>query len=164
MKPNASSLRALILCTGNSARSILAEYLLRHFGAGRFDSYSAGSKPVGRVNPYALRVLHEVYGIDARDARSKSWNEFQGQSFDYVITVCDHAKDACPVWPAAAIIAHWSSPDPAAATGTDEEKFQAFTDVAAEIAQRVKRLCALSPEDARHAEFARAIGMPLETA
>ena len=164
MNPKASPLRALILCTGNSARSILAEYLLRHFGEGRFDSYSAGSNPVGRVNPFALRVLREVYGIDARDARSKSWNEFQGQAFDYVITVCDHAKDTCPVWPAASIIAHWSSPDPAAVTGTDYEKFQAFADVAAEIAQRVKRLCALSPEDARTAECVRAIGLSPKTA
>jgi len=154
----------LILCTGNSARSILTEYLLRHFGEGRFENFSAGSKPVGRVNPLAVRVLREVYGIDASDARSKSWNEFQGQAFDYVITVCDHARDACPVWPTASIIAHWRSPDPAVVTGTDEEKFRVFADVASEIEQRVKRLCALSPEEARSPELVRAIGATLKTA
>jgi arsenate reductase (thioredoxin) len=164
MNPTSSPLRALILCTGNSARSILAEYLLRKWGHGRFTTCSAGSQPVGRVNPFALRVLREVYGIDASDARSKSWNEFHDQVFDYVITVCDHAKDACPVWPKATLVAHWGSPDPAAVTGSDDEKLRAFVDVAAQIEQRVKRLCALSPADARDAELVRAIGAPQPTA
>src|SRR3954470_17883584 len=99
--------KILVLCTGNSARSILAEYLLRHHGAGRFEVYSAGSKPTGRVNPFAVRVLRENYGIDATGSRSKSWDEFKGVKFDYVITVCDNARESCPVWPGQPIVAHW---------------------------------------------------------
>lgn len=133
--------KVLILCTGNSARSILGEYLLREKGRGRFEVHSAGSHPTGRVNPLAVRTLREKYGIDASGARSKSWNEFKAVKFDFVITVCDHAKEACPFWPGAPVLAHWGSPDPAAATGTDDEKFQVFVNVASQIARRVELFC-----------------------
>ena len=118
--------QVLILCTGNSARSILGEYLLRAKGQGRFEVVSAGSHPTGRVNPLAVRTLREKYNLDASAARSKSWDEFKGVKFDFVITVCDNAKEACPVWPGQPMIAHWGSPDPAAATGTEDEKYRFF--------------------------------------
>lgn len=135
-------LKVLILCTGNSARSIIGEYLLRAKGRGRFEVHSAGAHPTGRVNPLALRVLREKYGLDASGARSKSWDEFKGVTFDLVITVCDHARESCPVWPGQPVIAHWGSPDPAAATGTEEEKWRLFVQVASQIARRVDLLCA----------------------
>ena len=91
--------KVLILCTGNSARSVLGEYLLREKGRGRFEVHSAGSHPTGRVNPLAVRTLREKYGIDASGARSKSWDEFKAVKFDFVITVCDNAKESCPIFP-----------------------------------------------------------------
>ena len=138
--------KVLILCTGNSARSILGEYLLRTKGRGRFEVFSAGSHPTGKVNPLAVRTLREKYGLDAGAARSKSWDEFKDVKFDFVITVCDNAREACPVWPGQPMIAHWGSPDPAAATGTEEEKFQLFVTVASQIARRVELFCAFSDE------------------
>ncbi len=158
MSATCDPLKALILCTGNSARSILGEYLLRHVGRGRFEVHSAGAKPTGRVNPFAVRVLREEYGIDASDARSKSWDQFRDAAFDHVITVCDNAREACPIWSGAPILAHWGSPDPAAIDGTDEQKYQAFKRVAAQIARRVELLCALPPEKARDVFSVRAIG------
>ena len=138
--------KVLILCTGNSARSIIAEYLLRHKGRGRFEVHSAGAKPTGRINPFALWVLKEHYRIDASDARSKSWDEFKTVPLDCVITVCDNARESCPVWPGKPILAHWGSPDPAAIEGSDEAKRRAFVQVASQIARRVDLLCAL-PDD-----------------
>ncbi len=152
-------LKVLILCTGNSARSILGEYLLRTFGGGRFEVHSAGAKPTGRVNPFAIRVLRDEYDIDASDARSKSWDEFRETNSDYVITVCDNARGACPVWSGAPIVAHWDSPDQAEVKGTDEEKYEAFKRVAAQIARRAELLCRLSPESARNPCAVRAIGL-----
>jgi arsenate reductase (thioredoxin) len=116
----------LFRCTGNSARSIFAEYLLRRKGRDRFEVFSAGAEPTGRVNPLALKVLRDNYGIDADDARSKSWEEFKNVQFDFVITVCDIARETCPVWPGQPIIAHWGLPDPALAEGSDEEKLRQF--------------------------------------
>lgn len=136
----------LILCTGNSARSIFGEYLLRAKGKGRFAVRSAGAHPTGRVNPLALRTLAEKYDIDAGGARSKPWDEFKDVKFDFVITVCDNAKEACPVWPGQPMIAHWGSPDPAAATGSEEEKYRVFVNVASQIARRVDLFCAF-PDD-----------------
>jgi arsenate reductase (thioredoxin) len=153
-----TSRKILILCTGNSARSILGDYLLRHFGRGRFEVHSAGSKPTGRVNPLAIRVLQERYQLDARGARSKSWDEFKDVKFDYVITVCDNAKEACPIWAGAPMVAHWSSPDPAGVEGTDAEKFRAFVNVAAQIARRAELFCALPEEKLRDAAAVRRIG------
>jgi len=135
--------KILVLCTGNSARSILGEYLLRAKGRGQFEVYSAGSHPTGKVNPLAIAVLKEHYGIDATDARSKSRDEFKGVHFDFVITVCDNARESCPIWPGQPIVAHWGSPDPAAFDGTEGEKRQCFVQVAAQIARRVDLFCAL---------------------
>jgi arsenate reductase len=128
----------LFLCTGNSARSILGEYLLRHMGGSRFQVYSAGSFPTGKVNPLAVQILKDVYNIDASDARSKSWEEFNDIEFDFVVTVCDNARETCPVWPGQPIVAHWSSPDPAAVEGTDAEKYRAFREVAFQINRRLQ--------------------------
>lgn len=138
--------QTLILCTGNSARSIIGEYLLRTKSKGRFEVRSAGAQPVGSVNPLALRVLQEKYGIDASGARSKPWDEFKAVRFDLVITVCDHAKESCPVWPGQPVLAHWGSPDPVAVMGTDDEKYRAFVNVASQLARRVDLLCAFSDE------------------
>ncbi len=153
-----SPLKVLILCTGNSARSVLGEYLLRAKGQGRFEVFSAGSHPTGRVNPLAVRTLHEKYGLDASGARSKSWDEFQGVKFDFVITVCDNAREACPVWPGQPMIAHWGSPDPAAAEGTEEEKSRTFVNVASQIARRVELFCAFSDEKLLDAAAVRGVG------
>jgi protein-tyrosine-phosphatase len=138
--------QVLILCTGNSARSIIAEYLLRAKGHHRFEVFSAGAKPAGKVNPLALWVLREHYGIDASGARSKSWDEFAGRHFDFIITVCDQAKESCPIWPGQPVIAHWSSPDPAEFHGTEDEKEQFFVQVASQIAQRIDLFCAFPDE------------------
>lgn len=148
----------LILCTGNSARSIIGEYLLRAKGKGRFEVHSAGSKPTGRVNPLAIRVLAEKYGLDASAGRSKSWDEFKGVKFDFVITVCDNAKEACPVWPGQPMIAHWGSPDPAGAEGTEEEKYREFISVASQVARRVELFCAFPEEKLLDAVAVRAVG------
>lgn len=135
--------KALILCTGNSARSVIGEYLLRKKGNGRFETYSAGSHPAGRVNPLALWVLKERYGLDASDARSKSWDEFKGVKFDFVITICDNAKESCPIFPGQPVVAHFGSPDPAALEGTEEQKKWLFVQVASQIGRRLDLLCAL---------------------
>jgi arsenate reductase len=153
--------KILFLCTGNSARSILGEYLIRKVGGLRFETYSAGAHPVGRVNPFTLRVLHEVYSLDASDARSKGVEEFEDVEFDFVITVCDKARETCPVWPGQPIIAHWGAPDPALATGTDEEILQQFKQVALLIQRRIDLLCALPFEKIdrlRLTELTRDIG------
>ena len=137
----------LFLCTGNSARSILGEYLLRQMAQSRFEVFSAGSFPTGKVNPFAIQVLKDVYDIDASGARSKSWEEFSGVEFDFVITVCDNARESCPVWPGQPIVAHWGSPDPAAVEGSDEEKYRAFRDVASQIHRRLQRFTSLPLEN-----------------
>jgi len=150
--------KVLILCTGNSARSVLGEYLLRAKGKGRFEVHSAGSHPTGRVNPLAIRTLKERYGLDATAARSKSWDEFKGVKFDFVITVCDNAKEACPVWPGQPMIAHWGSPDPAGVEGTEEVKYRSFVDVASQIARRVDLFCAFSDAQLLDAVAVRSVG------
>ena len=151
-------LKVLILCTGNSARSILGEYLLRQIGRGRFETFSAGSNPTGRVNPLAVRVLREKYNLDASAARSKSAEEFRGVKLDVVITVCDHAKEACPVWPGVPVLAHWGSPDPAAVEGTEEQKYWAFVQVASQIARRAELFCALPEDQLTNSAAVRAVG------
>lgn len=149
--------KVLILCTGNSARSIIGEYLLRLKGKGRFETFSAGSHPTGRVNPLALWVLKDRYGIDASDARSKSWDEFRGVTFDMVITVCDNARESCPVFPGQPITAHFGSPDPAGQEGTEEQRKWAFVQVASQISSRIDLLCAL-PDLLIDPERVQAIG------
>ena len=149
--------KILFLCTGNSARSILAEYLIRRIGRGRFESYSAGANPSGHINPVVLRVLSENYHIDASAARSKSWSEYEDIVFDFVITVCDHAKESCPVWPGQPIIAHWGSPDPAHFEGSDEEKFKLTVQVAMQIQRRLDLFCSLPWEKMERLKLASAI-------
>lgn len=143
MESTQKPFKILFLCTGNSARSIFAEYLIRRIGRGRFESYSAGSFPTGQVNPFALRVLSELYHIDASEARSKSWDEFHDVIFDFVITVCDNARESCPVWPGQPIIAHWGVPDPALATSSDEQIMREFKQAAFLLQRRIDLLCSL---------------------
>jgi arsenate reductase len=137
----------LFLCTGNSARSIFGEYLLKRLGGSRFEVYSAGAFPTGQVNRFAIQVLKDVYNIDASQARSKSWTEFKDVKFDYVVTVCDNARETCPIWPGQPIVAHWSSPDPAAVDGTEAEKYRAFREVASQINRRLQLFTALRLEE-----------------
>lgn len=136
----------LFLCTGNSARSILAEAALNQIGAGRFRGYSAGSRPTGAPNPFALALLARK-GIDTSFARSKSWDEFAGPDapkMDFVFTVCDSAAaEECPYWPGQPASAHWGLPDPAAVTGTDAEKAQAFAETWAAMTRRIEAFAAL---------------------
>jgi len=131
----------LFLCTGNSARSILAEALMDHWGAGRFKGYSAGSFPKGTVHPLALKLLSQ-FGMPTEHMRSKSWNEFSAlnaPTMDFVITVCDQAAgEQCPVWPGHPITAHWGLPDPAAAEGTDAMRMLAFRECFAALERRIK--------------------------
>jgi arsenate reductase len=150
--------KTLILCTGNSARSIIGEYLLNLKGQGRFEAFSAGSAPSGVVNPLAFWVLRDRYGIDASGARSKSWDEFRDVAFDFVITACDHAREACPVWPGLPILAHWGSPDPAGFQGTESERKWKFVQVASQIARRIDLLCALPDSELRQLQV-EGIGM-----
>lgn len=120
----------LFLCTGNSARSILAEALLNHLGKGRFRAYSAGSHPAGAVNPFALDLLHKTK-LPIAGLRSKSWEEFAvpgAPHFEFVFTVCDNAAgEACPAWPGQPMTAHWGIEDPVAVEGGDEDKRRAFS-------------------------------------
>jgi len=136
----------LILCTGNSARSILAEAMFNTAGKGRFHAYSAGSTPTGTPNPFAIALLHDQ-GIDTSFARSKSWDEFAAEGapeLDLVITVCDNAaSEACPIWPSAPIKAHWGMPDPAAVEGGDVEKHAAFAQTWVQLGARLAALMAL---------------------
>jgi arsenate reductase len=133
----ADPIRVLFVCTGNSARSVMAEALLRHHGGDRFEVHSAGTEPKG-VNPLTRRILAEA-GIDASFARSKSVTEFLGQRFDYVVTVCDQARQSCPVFPGVHESLHWGYEDPAEATGTEEERLAVFRKVFIQMAERVKQ-------------------------
>ena len=135
-------IRVLFVCTGNSARSLMAEALLRHSGGAAFEVHSAGTEPKG-VNPLTLRVLAEA-GLDASDARSKSVAEFAGQSFDYVITVCDQARQACPVFPGGGAGLHWGYEDPADAVGTDEERLVVFRRVFTQLGERIHQFVPLA--------------------
>ena len=124
-------INVLFLCTGNSARSIIAEAIMNREGRGRFRAYSAGSHPKGEVNPYTIRLLESLH-YQTGAFRSKSWDEFEGPDapkFDFVFTVCDDAAtEVCPIWPGQPMTAHWGMPDPAAAQGTPSEIALAFAD------------------------------------
>jgi len=128
--------RVLVLCTGNSARSQMAEGLLRELGGGRFEVHSAGTRP-GGVRPEAVEAMREV-GIDISGHRSKSVEEFAGRQFDTVITVCDNARENCPVFPGRTERVHWSFEDPAAAAGDWEERLSVFRRVRDEIGARLR--------------------------
>ena len=128
--------RVLILCTGNSARSQMAEGLLRHDGGARFEVFSAGVAP-SRVRPQAIAAMREL-GIDISGQRSKSVEEFAGQAFDYVLTVCDNANEHCPVFPGQTVRIHWSFDDPAAATGDEQMRLAVFRRVRDEIRGRLR--------------------------
>lgn len=130
--------RVLILCTGNSARSQMAEGLLRHDAGDRFEVFSAGTKP-GPVRPEAIAALREL-GIDISNHRSKSVDEFQGRQFDYVLTVCDNAKDNCPIFPGTTVALHHSFEDPAAFEGSDLERLTLFRRVRDEIREYLRTL------------------------
>jgi arsenate reductase len=130
-----SPIRVLFVCTGNSARSIMAEALLRHQGGSGFEVYSAGTEPRG-INPLTIRTL-EAAGLDASGARSKSVTDFLGQSFDYVITVCDQARQSCPVFPGVHESLHWGYEDPAEAEGTEGERLEVFRRVFIGLGQRI---------------------------
>jgi protein-tyrosine-phosphatase len=139
----------LFLCTGNSARSILAEAYLNHAARGRFTAYSAGSLPAGSVNPFALELLQKSR-LPTTRARSKSWDEFAASgapAMDFVFTVCDSAAaEVCPVWPGHPITAHWGVPDPAAVAGTDEQKRRAFKEAFTALSRRIDLFLALPVE------------------
>jgi arsenate reductase (thioredoxin) len=130
----------LFLCTGNSARSVIAEAILNKVSAGRFRAFSAGSQPKGRVNPNTLTLLRGL-GYDVSGFRSKSWEEFArpgAPPLDFIFTVCDNAAgEACPVWPGKPMTAHWGIPDPAEATGTDAQIGQAFSEAYRLLNQRI---------------------------
>jgi arsenate reductase (thioredoxin) len=134
----------LFLCTGNSARSIIAEAILNKTGAGKFRAYSAGSQPKGQVHPESLRLLQSL-GYDTSGFRSKSWLEFEKEPrFDFVFTVCDNAaEETCPVWPGQPMTAHWGIPDPAEAKGSPAEIAQAFREAYRLLNQRIGIFAAL---------------------
>lgn len=143
-------IRVLFLCTGNSARSILAEGLLNHHGGGAFEAYSAGSQPLGRVNPLALEALANK-GIQTGAARSKNWDEFARPNtpvMDVVITVCDNAAgEVCPVWPGHPLTLHWGLADPAAVDGSLEEKRLAFLKTCLKLELKIFDLLALAAKN-----------------
>ena len=140
----------LFLCTGNSARSIIAEAILKKLGEGRFQAYSAGSRPKGEVNPNTIRLLKEL-GYDTSALRSKAWDEFAGPGapqIDFIFTVCDNAAgEACPIWPGHPTTAHWGIPDPAEARGSEAEVAAAFNDAYRMLHRRISLFTAL-PLDA----------------
>ncbi len=136
----------LFLCTGNSARSLMAEVMMNHLGRGRFRGFSAGSHPNGKVNPFAIEML-QASGMPASGLRSKSWDEFArpgSPALDFIITVCDNAaSEVCPVWPGKPTTAHWGVADPAAVEGSDDRKRAAFRDAMTALRRRIELLMAL---------------------
>jgi arsenate reductase (thioredoxin) len=140
--------KILFLSTGNSVRSIFAEYFIGKIAGDRFEAYSAANRPTGTVDPLVLQLLRDHYHIDPRAARSKSWEEFKEAQFDIIITVCDGAREECPLFPGQPTIAHWNIPDPSHATGaTDIDRYK---DVAQQIQQRIHLLCAFPMEKLGH--------------
>jgi protein-tyrosine-phosphatase len=150
----------LFLCTGNSARSVLAEVLVEHWGKGRFTGYSAGSFPKGTVHPLAFDLIERLH-LRTTGLRSKSWDEFarlDAPVMDFVFTVCDQAAgEICPVWPGNPVTAHWGVPDPAAAEGTDEQRRQAFRDAYRQLETRIKLFAALPLDKLERMAVKRAV-------
>jgi arsenate reductase len=139
----------LFLCTGNSARSIMAEVILNHLGRGRFRAFSAGSHPGGKVNPFAVETM-KAAGLATDGLRSKSWDEFAAPGappIDFIFTVCDNAaNEACPIWPGKPTTAHWAVSDPAEVEGADERKRAAFREAATILRRRIELLLSLPIE------------------
>lgn len=152
------TVNVLFLCTGNSARSVMAEALLAVLGGSRFRAYSAGSRPTGQVQPMAVALAAEL-GYDVDRLRSKSWDEFAGPDappLDLVVTVCDSAAgEHCPFWPGAPALAHWGVPDPVAVEGDEAARMQAFRTAFATLRRRVERLVALPVERLDRTELER---------
>jgi len=150
----------LILCTGNSARSILGEALINKWGAGKLVGYSAGSQPKVKVNPFAIELLKE-YGFSTDNFRSKSWDEFAqpgAPPLDFVFTVCDNAAgEVCPLWPGQPITAHWGIEDPAAVEGSDDDKRRAFKKAYQELEARIKLFASLSMPSLDHARIKKEV-------
>lgn len=150
----------LFLCTGNSARSILAESLINHLGKGRFQGYSAGSFPKGEVHPFALDLLRSL-GLPTEGMRSKSWDEFSRPGapvMDFVFTVCDQAaNEPCPVWPGKPVTAHWGVPDPAAVTGSEIDRRNAFRAAYSALQNRIRLFTALPVASLDRMSLAREI-------
>jgi arsenate reductase (thioredoxin) len=142
----APPIRVLVICWGNSARSIMAEALLRHHGGDEFEVHSAGTVPQG-INPLTTKVLEDA-GIDTSKLRSKSVKEYLGQEFDHVVTVCDEARQVCPVFPGVHESAHWGYEDPSEATGTDEEKLEVFRRVFIQLGERVRQFAIVTRRQA----------------
>ena len=136
----------LFLCTGNSARSILAEAILNYLGRDHFRAYSAGSKPAGKVHPTSLRLLQRI-GLSSVDLRSKNWDEFAANDapkMDFIFTVCDNAAgEECPLWPGSPVSAHWGMQDPAACTGSEAEQDKAFEQVYQQLSRRIQLFISL---------------------
>ena len=157
---SSSNLNVLFLCTGNSARSIIAEGILRKLGGETFFSYSAGSHPAGKPNPFALAVLRD-HDIDVSFARSKHWDEFADSNspkMDLIITVCDNAAgETCPVWPGHPSIAHWGVPDPATVQGSHQDTLAAFERTYVEMEVRIKMLLEAKPTAKTIGDLARSI-------
>jgi len=150
-------LKVLILCTGNSCRSVLGEALINHLGGGRFQAFSAGSHPTGKVNPNALATLAR-HGIPTEGFTSQSWDEFDDKGIDIAITVCDNAAgEVCPVYLMGAIRAHWGLPDPAHVTGSREVIEAAFEATYAALEKRVQKMLALSIDTMSGTELAEAL-------
>jgi arsenate reductase (thioredoxin) len=155
---NEQKFNVLFLCTGNSARSIIAEAILNRVGAGKFKAFSAGSHPKGEVHPYALQLLKSL-NHDTSFARSKDWEEFAkpgAPEMDFVFTVCDNAaSEVCPVWPGQPMTAHWGVPDPAAAEGTDAERHLAFADTYRMLNNRISIFTSLPMASLDHLALQR---------
>jgi arsenate reductase (thioredoxin) len=150
-------LNILILCTGNSCRSVLGEALINHLGKGRFRAYSAGSRPTGKVNENALACLKRN-GLPTEGYSSQSWDEFADTPIDIAITVCDSAAgETCPVYLNSVIRAHWGLPDPAHVTGTDEEVAKAFQATFDALSARINKMLALPIEDMNSADISKAL-------
>lgn len=150
----------LFLCTGNSARSIMAERLLEHWGKGKFKAYSAGSKPIGVVNPLAITYLKN-HGLSVDGLRSKRWDEFAiegAPSMDFVFTVCDNAAgESCPIWPGQPMTAHWGVKDPAAVMGSEEKRLAAFNQIGMYLENRIKLFVSLPFSKLDHLKLKEAV-------
>jgi len=150
-------LKVLILCTGNSCRSVLGEAIINHLGAGRLQAFSAGSRPVGKVNDHALATLARN-GLPTKGFSSQSWDEFEGEGIDIAITVCDQAAgEACPVYLNSTVRAHWGLPDPAHASGTEAQIAAAFQATFDALHERVSKMLALPIESLSAKELGNAL-------